>query len=77
VIGIKHLKCVDANGTVYKLNIKRTIYHPWSGVRNTSKVQVEPLVIFGLHFAFFTHISGKKRSFKICALKNAMIFDNY
>jgi len=30
----------------------------------------EPVIIFGLRFAFITHISGKKtHSFKICALK--------
>jgi len=27
------------------------------------------VIIFGLRFAFFRHIFGKKRSFKICALK--------
>jgi len=35
------------------------------------------VIIFGMRFAFFTHISGEKtHSFKICALKNALIFDN-
>jgi len=35
-----------------------------------------PVIIFGLRFAFFTHISGKKRTdSKYVRLKNAMIFD--
>jgi len=35
------------------------------------------VIIFGLRFAFFTHISGKNAQFQNMCAKNAMIFDNY
>ena len=63
---------------VYRWN--QTPMLPWvpcTVVITKRKHKLHTVIIFGLRFAFFTHMSGKKRTVsKYVRLKNAMIFDN-